>query len=220
MFAHEGNLIHFSIRRVQMNNIKKKLIHYKCVVVLLVILATGLVYYSNFKIDNQDLESFDTFKGQVDTDKVKEESTEVEEKKKNIYVYICGCVLEPGVKECTDGIRLYELIDLAGGETADADLQQLNLANILKDGEKIYVPSINEIVTEVSFDVDTQSEVVNINKATSSQLMTLPGIGQSRADDIIEYRTKNGDFSNKEDIMNVNGIKEALYSEIMDKICV
>lgn len=145
-----------------------------------------------------------------------------------IYVYICGCVKKPGVYPCAEGTRVYEIIDMAGGLTEEAYVQALNLADIVEDKDKIYIPDMESFQNQENLsdnsigikDSSKKSSLININTASLSELITLPGIGESRARDIIEYRTQYGKFNIKEDIMKISGIKEAAYSKIKDYITV
>ena len=147
------------------------------------------------------------------------QNSEVEEEK--IYVHIEGCVHEPGLVIAPKGIRLYELIELAGGETDEADLSKINLASIVSDGQKVYIPRIvifdeNEnSITSIS-----RSGIVNINTASITELQTLDGIGPSMAIKIIEYRESNGYFTQIEDIMKVSGIGEIKFNKIKEKITI
>lgn len=138
----------------------------------------------------------------------------------DIYVHICGAVINPGVYQVPVGTRVYQALELAGGSSDDAYLSGINLADKLADGQKVYIPSEGEnaegILSTDSGDV--QSVMININTASEAELMTLPGIGQSRAKDIINYRVKNGLFESIDDIMKVSGIKEAAFEKIKDLI--
>ena len=138
----------------------------------------------------------------------------------DIYVHICGAVINPGVYKVPAGTRVYQALELAGGSSDDAYLSGINLADKLADGQKVYIPSEGEnaegIISTDSGDV--QSVMININTASEAELMTLPGIGQSRAKDIINYRVKNGLFESIDDIMKVIGIKEAAFEKIKDLI--
>ena len=138
----------------------------------------------------------------------------------DIYVHICGAVINPGVYQVPAGTRVYQALELAGGSSDDAYLSGINLADKLADGQKVYIPSEGEnaegILSTDSGGV--QSVMVNINTASEAELMTLPGIGQSRAKDIINYRVKNGLFESIDDIMKVSGIKEAAFEKIKDLI--
>ena len=137
-----------------------------------------------------------------------------------IYVHICGAVINPGVYQVPAGTRVYQALELAGGSSDDAYLSGINLADKLADGQKVYIPAEGEnaegILSTDSGGV--QSVMVNINTASEAELMTLPGIGQSRAKDIINYRVKNGFFESIDDIMKVSGIKEAAFEKIKDLI--
>ena len=137
-----------------------------------------------------------------------------------IYVHICGAVINPGVYQVPAGTRVYQALELAGGSSDDAYLSGINLADKLADGQKVYIPAEGEnaegILSTDSGGV--QSVMVNINTASEAELMTLPGIGQSRAKDIINYRVKNGLFESIDDIMKVSGIKEAAFEKIKDLI--
>ena len=138
----------------------------------------------------------------------------------DIYVHICGAVINPGVYQVPVGTRVYQALELAGGSSDDAYLSGINLADKLADGQKVYIPAEGEnaegILSTDSGDV--QSVMININTASEAELMTLPGIGQSRAKDIINYRVKNGLFESIDDIMKVSGIKEAAFEKIKDLI--
>ncbi len=137
-----------------------------------------------------------------------------------IYVHISGEVLNPAVYEFDVGARVYEAIEQAGGFTEIADRNYLNLAKELVDGEQIYVPAIGEAESMSAADNDIRDAKVNINTATKEELLSLKGIGEGRADDIIAYRDKNGAFSSIEDIMKVPGIKQASFDKIKDDISI
>ena len=156
------------------------------------------------------------------------ESTELsvsnEVQTETIFVYVCGSVVNPGVYEAVHDARVYELIDMAGGVSSDGCLEALNLAEYVHDGQKLYVPDYDEYAqsetSAYSGDDEKQTGLVNINTADADELMTLPGIGSSRAQAIIEYREANGGFAAVEDVMNVSGIKASAYAKIKDLICV
>ena len=147
-----------------------------------------------------------------------------------IYVYVCGSVINPGVYEVYAGARVHELIALAGGLSEDAYAQSVSMAKPVNDGQTLYVPSVSDAeqgrysrVPAEAGDGDGisgRNTKININTASVEQLMTLKGIGESRAKDIVDYRTRNGSFKKTEDVMKVSGIKEAAYSKIKDDICV
>lgn len=146
----------------------------------------------------------------------KESAEQVEES--TLFVHICGEVEKPGVYELTEGSRVYEAVEEAGGFTEKAAADYVNLAQILEDGWKIEIPS-KEGQTEVFAGIADDGRV-DINTAAKEELLTLPGIGESRAESIIAYREKSGGFSRIEDIMKVEGIKEGMFAKMKDKICV
>lgn len=129
-----------------------------------------------------------------------------------IMVHVCGAVCEPGVVALEAGARAVDAIALAGGMTAQADTDYINLAVVLQDGEQLYVPTYEE--TFLWEAAELKANLVNINTATSEELCTLPGIGEGKAADIIAYREKQGGFRDKTDIMKVSGIKDSLYAKI------
>ena len=149
----------------------------------------------------------------------------------SFVVYVSGYVNNPGVYELSAGSRVIDAIDAAGGYSKEAYDHYLNLASLISDGQMIYVPSEEEVESGsiergVASGADgsgvggvTGGALVNINQASKEELMTLPGIGESKADKIIAYREANGRFNSPEGIMEISGIKDGLYNKIKDKIC-
>lgn len=134
-------------------------------------------------------------------------------------VYIVGEVVNPGVYAIEENARVCDVVHMAGGFTEDAAKDYINLAKYVSDEEQIIVYSISQVESgEVT--MESQNSRVNINTATKEELMTLPGIGESRASDIISFRQENGSFATIEDIMKVSGIKESAFSKIEDLITV
>jgi len=134
-----------------------------------------------------------------------------------ISVHLVGAVNKPGVYQLAEGSRVYELLDMGGGFTGDADQERLNQARPLFDGEQIYVARIGE---EQPAARDGNSVLININRAAASELTALPGIGEVRAAQIVEHREKHGYFQTKEDIMDVSGIGQTTFDNFADKITV
>ena len=143
----------------------------------------------------------------------------------SILVHVSGCVKNDGVVKLKENSRINDAIEAAGGLTNEADLTNINLAYILEDGEKIYIPKKgeelenNSIASTISSDTSSTNKI-NINKAGQGELETIPGIGPSTALKIIDYREKNGKFSSIEDIKNVSGIGDAKFENMKDFICV
>ncbi|MCD7921704.1 MAG: helix-hairpin-helix domain-containing protein [Clostridiales bacterium] len=148
-----------------------------------------------------------------------------------ICAYICGAVQNPGVYELPNSARIYQLVEMAGGLTADADEQSVNLAQFLEDGEMVWIPTEEESVAgatapqqaadEVSSeDAGDDSGKVNINTADVSELTTLNGIGETKAAAIVAWREEHGSFQSIEEIMLVSGIAEGTYEKIREYITV
>lgn len=140
-----------------------------------------------------------------------------------IYVQISGAVMHPGVYQLAAGSRIFEAVELAGGPSEEADLNSVNQAEALRDGQMVYLYAVgeepkNDGAQKAGEAQEAEDGLVNLNTASVEQLMTLPGIGQSKADSIISWREKNGGFGSVEDIMKIEGIKEGVFSKIKDHI--
>lgn len=155
------------------------------------------------------------------SESVSEKESEEVLKASMIYVEICGCVHSPGVYEVAEGTRVFEVIEMAGGMSGNAKEKSINQAALVSDGQQIYIPSKDEELLQSDTASGNLSEnLININSAGADELMTLPGIGESKAESIIAYRENTGRFEKIEDIMNVSGIKEAAFEKIKELICV
>ena len=137
-----------------------------------------------------------------------------------IYVHICGEVNNPGVYELAEGSRIFEAVEAAGGFTEEAAQASLNLAQVISDEEQIVILTQDEAAEKARLEREQAAGIVNLNTASKEQLMTLTGIGESRAEDILRYRQESGGFQAIEEIMNVPGIKESAYLKIKDSITV
>ena len=145
--------------------------------------------------------------------------------KRTICIYVCGQVNAPGVYELEEGSRVCDAFSIAGGLTSEAAKDYWNQARILQDGEMIYVPTIDEAKDRepeggTGQNTSSNNGKININTATKEELMTLPGIGESRALSILAYRKEHGGFSSPEEIMEVSGIKEGMYEKMKEYIIV
>ena len=150
--------------------------------------------------------------------------------KSGVYVYICGEVIKPGVYELSGDSRIYEAVDAAGGFTEHAARECVNLASKVSDGMQITIYNREEAASLLADSAPvgenagksgtSGSGLVNLNTATKEELMTLKGIGESKAEDIIRYREKSGGFKKIEDIMKISGIKENGFQKIKDSITV
>jgi len=161
------------------------------------------------------------------------ETLNTAEPDETIRVYVCGAVCQSGVVEIPAGSRVEAALEAAGGFAEHANRTYVNLAAWVSDGQMLYFPTQEEDCVEVPgetwLEVQTpgaaeqnanRTDLVNINTADVEKLCTLPGIGESRAADIITYRETNGFFETCEEIMCVPGIKEGLFERICDKITV
>ena len=148
-----------------------------------------------------------------------EESTTLEAV---IFVDIKGEVKKPGVYQMKVGDRVKDALDAAGGLTDEADRHKVNFAKRLEDQMVIVVPKVGEEPEAIPAGA-TSKEVskegkVNINTATVEELKTLKGVGEKKAEAIIEYRKKNGSFKTKEDLMKVRGIGKKLFESFEERI--
>lgn len=139
-----------------------------------------------------------------------------------IFVDIKGAVKNPGVYQMKVGDRVKDALDAAGGLTEEADSQKVNLAKRLEDQMVIVVPKVGEEAEEIPAG-ETRKEAtkegkVNINTATVEELKILKGVGEKKAEAIIEYRKKNGSFKTKEDLMKVRGIGKKLFDSFQERI--
>ena len=140
-----------------------------------------------------------------------------------VVVHVAGAVVSPGVYHLAANARVIDAVEAAGGMTAEADQNSLNLAGTIKDGQKVTVPSQNGESGDSSANSASSSaasSLVNINTADKAALMTLPGIGEVLAQNIIDYREKSGGFSSIEEIKEVNRIGDKLFEQIKDSITV
>lgn len=212
-----------------MINIYKKYIEknkkYVIIGLIFCILIIAIIIVKQF--DTEEKETLDLISIEANTENT--ETVEEEEDYK-IVIHITGEVNNEGIIEIKEGGRISDAIEEAGGLTKEADLERVNLAYELEDGQKIYIPNkkdkdIEEYVTEGVDDIVLPDELskagdglVNINKASSEELQELDGIGEALAENIIAYRENNGKFKNIEDIKNVSGIGDSKYEKIKDNI--
>lgn len=208
------------------------------IISIIIIFIIGIYYFSIKEKDYIESDTNFSISNKTENDTNKEES-ESKDTKEKIIIYIAGAIKNEGVYELDENSRIADCIEKAGGLTEDANLQDINLAYMLEDGMKIYIPknseSNNHDNTESNATTEndkrevtvknienknskTQNVKININTATQTELETLPGIGSSTALKIINYRKENGKFKSIEDIKNVNGIGDSKYNKIKDMI--
>ena len=208
------------------------------------IILTGIIFvlYKNNESKNEEI--VDIFKDEEvmedNTETFEEENTSIKENNK-VVVDIKGMVASPGVYEVDSSARVNDVINLAGGLIEGSDTSMINLAKIVSDEmtiiiysseevlqkykDKLCICDCPEITNDACINNDNKNEniinkQVDINKATKEELMTITGIGETKADAIIKYREENGNFKSVEDIQNVPGIGEFLFESIKDYITV
>ena len=211
----------------------------KIIISVILISVLGLAFVIYMIIDNRSYNEM-SFNELVIENETEDKNiliiNEVKNDQEEIAVHIIGEVKKGGIIYLPKGARIIDAIEEAGGETEEADLSQVNLAYELQDGQKIYIPNKNEQISEYitsnsgnnviiegnssQNQKEGENEKVNINTANQTELDSLPGIGASLAQRIIEYREENGDFKSIEDIQNVKGIGDSKYADIKDKITI
>lgn len=221
-----------------MNRLNKK---QKIIIIISIIMVIGIGYYVYSKENS---------KNEISDLQIKESNIENKEsiKEKNkIKVHISGAIKNEGVIELNENSRIIDAIEQTGGLTEQAYTKNINLAEVLEDGSKIYIPTKEEIenqekqklVEQSKKDVvdlkntiqvnskdnsqndkktNQKTKKVNINTATQEELNSLPGVGESTANKILNYRKEKGKFKTKEDIKNVSGIGESKFNKIKDLI--
>ncbi|WP_151410477.1 helix-hairpin-helix domain-containing protein [Anaerococcus sp. Marseille-P9784] len=208
------------------DKIKDKLI-IGLIIALVALLANNFIDQKEDDFSNSKISLFSSDDEFEETEETKEDSNQTQASE-TIKVHIAGEINKEGVYEVNNGDRLDDLVKRAGGLTKDANSKKINLAMKLEDQMKIYIPSIYDFEDETSSTNDnllisdkpsTEIEKININKASKEELMTLPNIGEKRANAIIEYR-ENSPFEKIEDIKNVTGIGEKFYQSLKDLITV
>jgi len=192
---------------------------------IVIIIGGGIILYKN--INSEDNFTINR------ASNISEDNPKIQIEIPSVIVHITGAVKNPGVYQLSSTDRIIDAVKIAGGETEEANLDLINLAALLKDGQKIIVPYqiYNETGEEDNRNIynniekgysssDSTSRKININIADTIILQTLPGIGPVLSERIIEYRNKNGLFGVIDDVKNVSGIAEKKYEGIKDLICV
>ena len=210
--------------------------------ILLIIISIALfiflfiyIYKNLYESENSSEIILNNDINQIQNEQVNEKIGIINEKEK-VVIHVVGEVNSPGVVTLEEGARIIDAINAAGGKTEEADLSKINLAYVVEDGTQIYIPRINENLNQVelisteagqsvvinnsNINEEENNTKVNINTANKEKLETLPGIGETTAQKIIDYREQNGKFTKIEDLQNVSGIGEAKFNSLKDKITV
>ena len=194
-------------------NVKSIILAFVC---SFIVIIGALFYFNQNKTEDYSGVSFSNTSNETNNKDEKAENRHDEK----IFVDVKGAVKHPGVFETTKDKRVKDLIEEAGGLLDDADTSTLNLSQKVKDQMVIYVLKHGEKSKQISDGGSSSSnaDVININTANLEQLMKISGVGKTKAEAIISYREKNGDFKKKEDITKVRGIGKATFEKIKDKI--
>ena len=209
------------------------------IISIIIIIFLCVFFYTRINMESEynEISNYDILQNETDIEIEQEETTK-------IIIHVTGAVKNEGIVQIEEGGRIADAVDAANGFSEDADISQINLAYQLEDGQKIYIPSINDekigeeekvlqkeyVTDEAGDDIILEDEIsnvkskkdekININTADQIELEEIPGVGESTAQKIIEYRETNGKFKTIEDIKNVNGIVESEFENMKEKICV
>lgn len=197
-----------------------------CGIVLLGIVAFLLVTQQEKEDKELLIETSSTTEVTVDTKKEQDQAND-ESKSAKIYVDISGAVKQPGVYQLSEGARLFDLLKQAGGLTEDAAIQTVNQAMIIQDQQKIIILTQDQTQSLDTENIpnnghleEKSAEKLNINQADLTQLQQLSGIGEKKAQAIIDYRNENGSFKTIEDLAKVTGIGEKTVEKLRDSITI
>lgn len=191
-------------------------------IIIILIILVIIIY--NFFISQNEEDEFD-----ISNIVVEHQNIEIIEKINKIKIYVTGEVNNPGVFEMNENSRIEDAINLAGGLTSSANIKNVNLAFVLEDGQKLYIPNINDKEIEyiskengenIIDGIKSSGSKININKASLEELQSLPGVGPSLAQKIITYRTENGKFNSIDDLKNVSGIGDKKFEGLKDNISI
>lgn len=203
----------------------------KTIIILctIIVVLGGIIFILYKNNSNSKEEVVDIFK---EPEEIKQE----ESNSKKVIVDIKGMINNPGVYEVDSDLRVNDVIELAGGLKEGADTSNINLAKLVSDEMTIIIYSTEEVLEKFKQEVcicncpyiqndacinsNNDSNLININTAGIEELTTLTGIGDVKAEAIIKYRSEVGKFKTKEELLNVEGIGEALFEKIKDNITV
>ncbi|EOI01953.1 comEA protein [Enterococcus moraviensis ATCC BAA-383] len=188
--------------------------------IMMMLFGFSLFYFMNRRSNREpesELTQYSTNSSQL---------LETESSSGQLYVDIKGAVEKPGIYEGHLQMRVWDVVMLAGGVKDDADTKQVNFAERIKDQMVIYVPKVGEEVQHNEKSTDSQIsqsdtvDKVNLNQATETELQTLSGVGQKKAQEIIRYREENGGFKSIDDLKNISGFGEKTVEKLKEFITV
>lgn len=205
------------------------------IVLVFIIIAFICIYFFTRNNMNDEYNEIDDY--EVIENITEEEPVDTQE----ILVHVTGAVKREGIVRLKEGARIADAIEAAGGVTEKTNIGQVNLAYEVEDGQKIYIPSIDDkkeegvekiiekeyVTSEPGDEVvleeesnNNKNDKININTANLIELQEIPGVGEATAQKIISYREENGKFKNIEDIKNVKGIGDSKFEDMKENICI
>lgn len=203
----------------------------KTIIILctIIVVLGGIIFILYKNNSNSKEEIVDIFK---EPEEIKQEESNI----RKVIIDIKGMINNPGVYEVDSNLRVNDVIELAGGLKEGADTSNINLAKLVSDEMTIIIYSTEEVLEKFKQEVcicncpyiqndacinsNNDDNLININTAGIEELTTLTGIGDVKAEAIIKYRSEVGKFKTKEELLNVEGIGEALFEKIKDNITV
>lgn len=193
-----------------------------CGLFIIILISVGIYYYFNQKNEEDFLLFEDSKITNNITNEITNEEVNYKEEENSIIVHITGEVVNPGIVKLKENARVYDAIEKAGGKTEMADISKVNLAYILEDGSKIYIPSVEDKEDIAQSETNQEKKVlrVNINTAKQTELQQLPGIGEAMAKRIVDYRKENGKFSSVEELKKVSGIGDSKFKDLKEYVYV
>jgi len=191
------------------------------VLTCIILIETGFLLKDKFFSSKPSAVEVQTLSAYAEQEE--EDASEMVSQPESIKVYVIGEVRKPGVVSLPPESRWEDAVNAAGGLTESADMYKINLAKKVVDGETVFVPKLGDNTVAPQSNVApgiSQDGKININTADATVLDQLPGIGQTRAERIVEYREKNGYFQKIEDLKNVSGIGDKIFENLKDMITV
>lgn len=197
---------------------------YCLIVICGVICIAGLVVKNSMAQSNEPTQiSSNSFKSQT----ARKKQTANNSASKMIYVDVKGAVNRPGVYALKSGLRIQDALTKAGGTTNNADINHVNMAQQVNDQQVVYVPVNGEVTTPIGSSTVSSGEsdsatgpIINLNTATKEQLMQITGVGDKKADLILQYRQEHGQFKSVDDLKEVSGFGDKSVANIKDQLAV
>ncbi|EHJ53185.1 helix-hairpin-helix domain-containing protein [Streptococcus macacae] len=215
------------------DRLKEKRVLYSILGVILILCLLGCFLFFSYDKSDDKLSSLKSQSSQIisKTAEKKEEKKPSAHSSTTITVDIKGAVRHQGVYTLPADSRVNDIIRIAGGLTAEADRKSVNLAQKLKDESVVYVATKDEKINVSDDSIhnhsaaaeknqDADQKKINLNTATLTELQTISGIGEKRAQDIIDYRETNGGFKSVEDLKNISGIGDKTFEKLKDMVSV